>query len=153
MLLTKRTNFQNNDFQELVKALDLELKIRDGEEHEFYAALNKTDGLQYVIVNYQDEQVVGCGAIREYAEDTMEVKRMFVKLNKRGQGIAGIILKELEAWCIELNYKNCMLETGKNQPEAIRLYEKSGYKIIPNFGKYVNCENSICFKKELTAGT
>jgi hypothetical protein len=46
-----------------------------------------------------------------------------------------------------------MLETGKNQPEAIRLYEKSRYKIIPNFGKYVNCENSICFKKELTAGT
>ena len=94
MLLLKRTNFQNNNFQELVKALDLELKIRDGEEHAFYAALNKTDGLQYVIVAYMHKEAVGCGAIREYDKETMEVKRMFVTLGKRGQGIAGIILTD-----------------------------------------------------------
>jgi hypothetical protein len=41
------------------------------------------------------------------------------------------------------------LETGKKQPEAIKLYTKNGYFIIPNFGQYENIENSICFEKQL----
>jgi len=77
----------------------------------------------------------------------MEVKRMFVLPNKRGKGIASIILKELEKWAIDLSFKKCLLETGKKQPEAIRLYHKNGYKIIPNFGQYQNVENSVCFEK------
>jgi hypothetical protein len=43
-----------------------------------------------------------------------------------------------------------VLETGKRQPEAIELYKKNNYKIIPNFGQYVNVENSVCFEKKLT---
>jgi hypothetical protein len=42
-----------------------------------------------------------------------------------------------------------VLETGKRQPEAIGLYEKSGYKAIPNYGQYAGVENSVCFEKEL----
>lgn len=79
----------------------------------------------------------------------MEVKRMFVPLHKRGQGIASTILKALEIWCKELGIKKCVLETGKNQPEAIALYKKNQYNIIPNFGKYEAVENSVCFEKEL----
>jgi len=67
----------------------------------------------------------------------------------RGRGIAQMALAELEKWAAELGYKKCILETGKRQPEAIRLYEKSGYKIIPNYGEYLNIENSVCFEKEL----
>ena len=43
----------------------------------------------------------------------------------------------------------CILETGKRQAEAIRLYKKSGYDIIPNYGQYAGIENSVCFKKDL----
>ena len=75
---------------------------------------------------------------------------MYVPLNKRGQGIASTVLKELEKWAIDLNFKKCLLETGKKQPEAIELYKKSGYRIIPNFGQYANIENSVCFEKVLT---
>jgi putative acetyltransferase len=42
------------------------------------------------------------------------------------------------------------LETGKKQPEAIVLYKRNGYAVIPNFGQYENVENSVCFEKILT---
>jgi putative acetyltransferase len=71
-----RTNSDNKDFQKLVAALDAELRIIDGEDHLFYAQLNKTDGIRHVIVAYEDNTAVGCGAIREYGEEIMEVKRM-----------------------------------------------------------------------------
>lgn len=149
MIITKRTTSDDTNFQELVKLLDIELQERDGDEHSFYAALNKTTTLNYVIVAYDQDKPIGCGALRTYSKDTMEVKRMFVPLQKRGQGIASKILKALEIWCQELGIKKCVLETGKNQPEAIALYKKNHYNTIPNFGKYEGVENSVCFEKEL----
>ncbi|MBP6758769.1 MAG: GNAT family N-acetyltransferase [Flavobacterium sp.] len=149
MITIKRANSEDQNFQELVKLLDLELQERDGEEHLFYAALNKTNTLNYVVVAYDQDEPIGCGALRVYSDDTMEVKRMFVPLHKRGQGIASTVLSALEIWCKELGIKKCILETGKNQPEAIALYKKNHYNIIPNFGKYEGVENSVCFVKEL----
>ena len=150
MISCTRTNSENVDFQKLVRELDADLSIRDGEDHSFYAQFNKIDKIKYVIVAYDNEMAVGCGAIKEYSDDTMEVKRMYVPLNRRGQGIASIILKELEQWAIQLKYSKCLLETGKKQPEAIKLYTKNGYQIIPNFGQYQQVENSVCFEKGLS---
>ena len=149
MITIKRTNSDDPNFQELVKLLDLELQERDGEEHVFYATLNKTNTLNYVVVAYDQNEAIGCGALRNYSNDTMEVKRMFVPLNKRGQGIASTVLAALETWSRELGIRKCVLETGKKQPEAIALYKKNHYNIIPNFGKYEGVENSVCFEKML----
>ena len=146
-----KTNSENEHFQNLVRQLDADLQIRDGEEHSFYAQFNKIDNIKYAMVAYDDGMAVGCGAIQVYTAESMEVKRMYVLPNRRGQGIASIILKELEHWALELSYKKCLLETGKKQPEAIALYEKSGYSIIPNFGQYENVVNSVCFEKILSA--
>ena len=142
-----RTNSDNNDFQKLVKALDADLKIRDGEDNFFYAQFNKITAIKHVIVASDDNLPVGCGAIKQYADDTMEVKRMYVLPEKRGHGIAGLMLGELEVWAKELNYVRCILETGQKQPEAIALYKKEGYQIIPNYGQYEGIANSICFEK------
>ncbi|MBB2144221.1 GNAT family N-acetyltransferase [Pedobacter sp. LMG 31464] len=144
-----RTNSENKDFQKLVAELDADLKIRDGEDHSFYAQFNKIDAIKHVIVAYKNETAVGCGAIKAYTQDTMEVKRMFVSPTKRGLGIASTILNELEIWAKELHNKRCVLETGNKQPEAIALYLKSGYQIIPNYGQYEGVENSVCFEKVL----
>ncbi len=149
MISLTRTNSNNKDFRELVKELDGDLKIRDGAEHSFYSQFNKIDLIKYAIVAYDEGRPVGCGAIKEYAEKTMEVKRMYVPLAERGKGIASLILKELEIWSKEMGIEKCILETGKKQPEAIRLYEKNNYHITPNFGQYENIENSVCFEKEL----
>jgi putative acetyltransferase len=144
-----RTDSDNKFFQALVRELDADLKIRDGEDHTFYSQFNRIDKIKYVIIAFDNEMPVGCGAIKELSKDTMEVKRMYVPLVKRGQGIAGKILKELENWAFELNYTKCLLETGKKQPEAIALYKKKGYQIIPNYGQYENVGNSVCFEKIL----
>lgn len=48
-----------------------------------------------------------------------------------------------------MNCIKCVLETGIRQPEAIALYKRSGYVQIPNYGQYLNVENSVCFEKVL----
>lgn len=147
MITINRTDSENPDFVELVRQLDTDLAIRDGDEHEFYAQFNHLDKIKHAIVAYYDKQPVACGAIRAQNSEVTEVKRMFVVPSQRGKGMASLVLKELENWATELNFKKCVLETGKRQPEAIALYKKSNYQIIPNFGPYVGKENSICFEK------
>jgi GNAT superfamily N-acetyltransferase len=149
MIKMIRTNSSNGDFIDLVQLLDADLAVRDGEEYSFYAQFNKIDMIRHVVVAYLGDRPVGCGAIKKYDEDTMEVKRMFVRPEERGRGVATQLLDELEHWAMELKYRRCVLETGKRQPEAIRLYEKNGYLIIPNFGQYEKVENSVCFEKKL----
>ncbi|APZ45736.1 N-acetyltransferase [Polaribacter reichenbachii] len=144
-----RTNSENQDFINLVKKLDAYLKITDGDEHDFYNQFNNIDVLKHVVLVYLDGIPVGCGAIKKMDESAAEVKRMFVSSDKRGKGIAQKILTELEVWAKELNYKKCVLETGKRQVEAVSFYHKCKYKVIPNYGQYAVMENSICFEKEL----
>ena len=147
MIRIRRTTSDDADFQVLVSALDQELKIRDGDEHAFYAELNKTGTLRHAVVAYDGEEAVGCGAFREYSRGVMEIKRMFVPIHRRKKGIASRVLAELETWCREIGITKCILETGRNQPEAIGLYGKNGYSRIPNFGKYEDSANSVCFEK------
>jgi GNAT superfamily N-acetyltransferase len=132
-----------------VRLLDAGLAIVDGDDHSFYSQFNKIDMIRFVVVAYEDEKPVGCGAIKEFEPGTMEVKRMYVSPDERGKGIASKILNELEDWANELSCTRCLLETGKRQPEAIGLYKKSGYIQIPNYGQYANVENSVCFEKIL----
>jgi len=147
MINLVRTNSDNSDFRELVALLDQDLQIRDGDEHSFYAQFNKVDKIRHVVVAYEIEKAVGCGAFKKYSEGAAEIKRMFVRPENRGRGIAGKILTELETWAKELKFSECILETGVKQPEAIRLYKKSGYETIPSYGQYLNIENSVCMKK------
>jgi putative acetyltransferase len=149
MQIITQTTSENLDFTNLVQLLDADLKIRDGEEHEFYAQINQTAVLKNVIVFYENNVAVGCGAFREIDSQTVEIKRMYVLPDFRGKGIASKILSELERWVSELNYKQTILETGVNQPEAIALYQKLGYSITKNYGQYEDMENSVCMKKIL----
>ena len=144
-----RTNSENSDFIKLVKELDAYLAICDGDEHEFYDQFNKLDNLKNVILVYEEELPVGCGAIKKYSDNVVEIKRMYVMPESRNNGYASRVLSELEIWAKELNYKKCILETGKRQVEAVSFYTKNEYSIIPNFGPYIGVDNSLCFKKEL----
>ena len=149
MIRIIRTNSDNQDFIQLVKHLDADLAERDGKDHSFYAQFNKIDKIKSVVLAYENDKPVGCGAIKEYASDTTEIKRMYIAPESRGKGIASRVLQELELWASELSYEKCILETGKKQPEAIGLYKKNGYKIIPNYGQYAEIENSLCFEKHI----
>jgi len=146
---TLRTTSENPDFQNLVEHLDAYLAIIDGDEHGFYDQYNKIDSLKNCIVIFDNEEAVACGAIKAFDEKSMEVKRMFTLPEQRGKGLASAILNELETWTKELGYDKTILETGKRQTEAVALYQKCDYKIIPNYGQYAGVENSVCFEKIL----
>ena len=149
MIKTTRTDSSNEDFIALVKLLDADLAQRDGKDHSFYAQFNKVDKIKHVIVAYVDNKPISCGAIKEFDEAAMEVKRMYTLPEFRGKGIASLVLRELEKWAAELSYVKCVLETGKRQPEAIELYRRNGYFSIPNYGQYIGIENSVCFEKRI----
>ena len=149
MLTLIRTNSENKNFQNLVLELDKDLAKKNGDTNDFFAQYNKTDLIKNVVVALNDYLPVGCGAMKEFDNSTMEIKRMYVTIEMRGKGVAVAVLNDLESWAKELGYKKCVLETGDKMLEAIGLYKKSGYKIIKNYGQYENVESSICFEKEL----
>nr|WP_295871542.1 GNAT family N-acetyltransferase [uncultured Chitinophaga sp.] len=151
MLQLIRTDSGHPDFISLVQLLDQDLAVRDGSDHAFYAQFNKIDLIKQVVVGYLDGQPVACGAIKPFSAAQAEVKRMFVHPGFRGRGLAGEVLRELEKWARELGYNACVLETGKKQPEAIALYQKSGYAVTENYGQYIGVDNSVCMRKDLPA--
>lgn len=144
-----RTDAENEDFRALVAMLDEELKQRDGEDHYFFAQFNKLADLSGVVLAYDGERAVGCGAFKPFSQREAEIKRMFVRAEDRGRRIAAQILTELESWARESGSRACVLETGFKQPEAIALYTRSGYEVIPNYGQYADVGNSVCMRKEI----
>ena len=150
MIKIVRTNSADPGFRELVALLDKDLAIRDGDEHAFYAQYNGIDSIANTVVAYEGSRAVGCGAFKPYEAGAVEIKRMYVREDCRGKGIAHQVLNELEKWAAEMAYKTAVLETGKKQPEAIRLYEKSGYHRIANYGQYAAVENSVCMQKQFS---
>ena len=151
MLTLKRTNSTDKDFHFLIVKLDKYLFEQYGKLQEFYGQYNSVENIPTVLIAYVSQQPAGCGCFKKFDESSVEVKRMFVANEHRGKGIGAAILTELEKWAAELGQKATILELGNNQPEAIRLYTKQGYTVIPNYGQYIGMEaTSICLKKELT---
>jgi GNAT superfamily N-acetyltransferase len=149
MIRIQRVNNENLDFQELVRLLDAELAERDGAEHAFYAQFNGIETLDKVILLFEGEQAVACGAFKPFDAQSIEIKRMYVRAGQRGKGYAGKVLAALEEWARDEGYTCTVLETGKRQYEALGLYQKHQYERIENFAPYVGIANSLCFAKPL----
>ncbi len=94
--------------------------------------------------------LLSCGAIKRLNETEAEVKRMFTVPDARGRGLAKQLLGLLIQHGQAAGYQRLVLETGDLQPEAIALYEKTGFTRIENFGYYVGIENSLCYELLLT---
>jgi putative acetyltransferase len=149
MLTFSRTDSTNTHFIKLVQLLDADLAERDGADHAFYAQFNKIDTIGNALVAFENNEPVACGAFKKFSDDSAEIKRMYVLPQHRNKGIAAAVLQQLEQWAKEEGYSFTVLETGMKQPEAICLYEKSGYERIANYGQYAGVENSVCMKKVL----
>ena len=147
----KRADSNNKDFYGLVAKLDEDLTRRYGTEQLEYDRYNKIKDIDTIVLAYINDEPVGCGCFKTFDTNSVEVKRMFVETTLQGKGIGKAILKELEKWAAEIGYRSMVLETGTRQPEAIHLYKKLGYRIIPNFNPYIGNELSVCMKKELTS--
>ncbi|HVI48639.1 MAG TPA: GNAT family N-acetyltransferase [Chitinophaga sp.] len=149
MLRAVRTNPAHPDFQLLISRLDKELQSINGDDHAFLSQFNQTTDIKHVVVVYVDDQPAGCGAFKHYSSAEAEVKRMYTDPTFRGQGVATMVLNELETWAAASGYSACILETSIKLTSAVALYKKNGYKQTPNYGQYVGVSFSVCMKKDL----
>jgi GNAT superfamily N-acetyltransferase len=109
-------------------------------------------------VGYLDDEPVATGAWRrredvvvDGSSSTAEVKRMYVAPRARGRGLARAMLAHLEDTARGAGAEAMVLETGQRQPEAIALYESSGYTEIAGFGFYKDAPLSRCFARPLAS--
>ncbi|HKY55376.1 MAG TPA: GNAT family N-acetyltransferase [Anaerolineales bacterium] len=146
----QRSNNSNPDFQKFCEELDKEFWIRYPDSQQNFEPYNKVNESARIILAYDGNSPVGCGCFRPVKDSiSVEIKRMYVRPECRGAGIARRILAELEKWAGEEGYSLSILETGIKQPEAIALYLRTGYQQIPNYPPYVDVAESICMKKQL----
>lgn len=92
---------------------------------------------------------IACGGWRVVEPGLAELKRMYVASGFRGRGLSRILLAALEDSARSAGVTRLRLETGHRQPEAIRLYETSGYSRIDKFGVYRHDPGSTCYGKSL----
>lgn len=145
-----RTDSSHAGFRELIRELDAALRVNDGEQYDsFFIQHNQTDQIHHVVVVFDGELAVGCGAVKHFSDEAMEVKRMFVRPAYRGKGIGKSVLAGLEAWALELGYKSCVLETSIHLKAAVALYRGYGYAEIPRYPPYTDVPTSVCFRKKL----
>ena len=138
-----------DEARELIRELDAEITAR-------YPGLpiNGIDAAQferdggYFVVAREAGHAVGCGAFRPADDRCAEIKRMFVKARARRRGIARKILRHLEEEIRRRGFQSIVLETGRDQPEALALYEAEGYFPIPAFLGYVGSPISRCYAKK-----
>ncbi len=101
------------------------------------------------LVAFDGDRPVGCGGLRSLDATRGEVKRMYVVPGRRGTGVSTTILHALEDAARTLGWAELLLETGTEQPDAMRFYEREGFTSIPNYGHYVGSEQSRCYAKRL----
>ena len=140
---------KNMDFVGLCKMLDDNLnEIVGGEkQRKQYVQYNTLEDIDDVLLTYDDEVPVACASFKFYDEYTAEVKRVFVRKEYRGKGIAKQLMSILEKRAEDKGFSRLILETGAPLIEAMALYKKIGYKIIENYGQYKDMQESICMQK------
>ncbi|MEN2743865.1 GNAT family N-acetyltransferase [Sinomonas halotolerans] len=106
-------------------------------------------------VTFYVARVHGCAALvtpSQAGADAGELKRMFVRAEARGTGVAGAILGRIESDAPAVGLERIVLETGTRHTAALSFYPRHGYKPVPQFGEYVGEEFSVCFAKDLLPG-
>lgn len=101
----------------------------------------------FFVVARENGVAVACGAVREYSLDTGEIKRLYSRVERSGNG--SLVLAFLEADARARGYRRLILSTRRKNAAAVGFYEKNGYVRIPNFGIYADRPESVCMEKIL----
>ncbi|WP_196601011.1 GNAT family N-acetyltransferase [Pectinatus frisingensis] len=145
------TDGRNEDFIGLCHSLDDFLNnLVGGEENRAdYIPYNALDDIHDVIVVYDEDNPIGCASFKKYDNKCAEIKRVFIKEKYRGKGISQKLMAKLEGLAKNQGYSFFILESGEPLVAAMKLYYSIGYKVISNYGPYVDMKNSICMRKAL----
>ena len=93
---------------------------------------------------------VGCGGVKLFGTDYAEIKRMYIRPQFRGLGFAKLMLDHLAGYARSQGIALLRLETGIAQREAIGLYERAGFQLIPPFGEYKPDPLSRFYEKRIS---
>ena len=144
----KTANPNDEKVLAIIEELSANLYLRFGSDGKNSFADWEYNNSKYVFAVAEiDNEIVGCGAIRPISENIGEVKRMYSKYP--GKKIGQTILAYLEDIALKSGYRELVLETRIKNSIATQFYERQGYKVIPNYGKYIDRPEAICFEKSL----
>ncbi|WKL45867.1 GNAT family N-acetyltransferase [Flavobacterium pectinovorum] len=138
----------NEKVAAIIDELSANLYLRFGSDGKDSFTDWQQNNSKYIFVIAEiNNEIVGCGAIRPISETVGEVKRMYSKYPRKK--IGKTILAFLEDIASKSGYEELILETRIKNTEATQFYEKQDYKVIPNYGKYKDRPEAVCFGKSL----
>lgn len=125
------------DAQMLIAELEAHLVPQYPDESRHGYSVEKLLNLEVAFFVVRENGIAaGCGGVQLYGTDYGEIKRMYVRPQFRGLGLAKLMLDHLAAHARDRGVSLLRLETGIHQHAAIGLYERAGFQSIPPFGEY-----------------
>lgn len=151
----ERVEWAHPDGVRLRAAQRAELDARYGsDDHEPGVVPSAEDVPVFLVYRSPEGEAVACGGLRPLPDAWLgpgvaEIKRMYASVEARGTGAATSVLRALEHEARRLGIRRLVLETGTAQPDAVRFYEREGYRPIPLYGHYIGSDLSLCFACDL----
>lgn len=145
------TNGEDSRFEALCTQLDESLDEQCGghEQRQKYLQYNGLSHIHDVVLILDEGQAVACGGFKQFDPHTVEIKRVYVKDEYRGRGLATQLMNALEAAARRKGFTRLVLETGVGFAPAIGLYHSLGFHTIENYGQYAGIPFSCCMEKTL----
>lgn len=147
----KWTDGNNEDFQKFyLKTEEFYSNLVGGlKNREAFVPYNISASISDVLIASVSGVAVGCAGLKAYSDSDVEIKRVWVDPEYRGNHISSAMIDVLEKKAVELGFKRAVLQTRPQMQEAVSLYTKRGYELIDNYPPYDKLEGAICFAKVL----
>ena len=114
-----------------------------------FVPFNASAEIPFVLLAYRNGQAAGCAGLKPYSGTDAEVKRLWVEPACRKQGIASALMDQIENAARERGFHRVILQTRPIMPDAVALYTKRGYELIPNYPPYDHLEGAVCYANTL----
>ena len=147
----KWTDGNDEDFRKFyLKTEEFYSSIVGGlKNREAFVPYNLSESISNVLIASVNGIAVGCAGLKAYSDTDVEIKRVWVDPEFRGNHISTAMMDSLEQKALELGLKRAILQTRPQMEEAVHLYSKRGYGLIDNYPPYDKLDGAICFAKTL----
>ena len=147
----KWTDGRNEDFRKFyLKTEEYYSSIVGGlKKRKAFVPYNISESISDVLIAYVSGAAVGCAGLKAYSASDVEIKRVWVDPEFRGNHISDEMMDALEKKALELGFRRAILQTRPQMEAAVHLYTKRGYEMIDNYPPYDKLDGAICFAKEL----
>lgn len=137
------------DFRTLAAALDAYYFSLVGDIQLQYAEPNRPENMNALLVVYEAEMPIACGAWKAVDGKKAELKRIYVRPEYRRRGIATALIRALEEDAAATGRRKLILETAVDTASSHSLYFSLGYQLREYYGSPAGAENCLCFHKEI----